>query len=700
VLVTFSALIPAVLLAVAGWLDYQTVSARAHDYVLTTTNALAEQAKEALQTANLILARTLDHVEGMNWETINASREVHDFLARVASELPQVQSVFLVDPQGFNSASSRAFPMERFDNRQREYFIKASSGETGLYVASAFLGQMTGRPGFTVSRPRVINSQFDGVAVVTLSPTYFQTFYEKISLVPEASVATLLRTDGGLLARYPKDSAAIDRLPASSPLLQAVASGAESGVFHGRSSIDGHRRIGAFRRIEGQPLLAYFGLNTSAYLYQWYIHLAWMGGFAVLTSLALTFTSLLVLRQASKEEAHLRLLLAESERRKAAEEKVQYLQKMEALGRLSSGVAHDFNNLLSAVIGALELALKRIDDPERVRRFIGTALQAAQRGARLTGQMLAFSRSRNITTQPISINEVISDSDALIRRTVEPLVRVSYNLDQDLWLATADRVQLEVALLNLAGNARDAMPLGGELVFMTRNISFNEKDAPRIQPGDYVQLSASDTGEGMTKETLARAFDPFFTTKDIGKGTGLGLSQIYGFAEQLGGGAEIISAPGEGTTVTIWLPRAQSAIVKLSEEPVDVDLRVARSSLKILLVDDDDTVRSLAHEMLEDCGHTVTAAENGRTALAMLHADIEYSLLLTDFAMPVMNGAELAQETIQLRPQLPILFMTGYADRDGLKRWIEAGYRVLKKPFTAEELDKAIRQMIGSSVPG
>jgi two-component system NtrC family sensor kinase len=425
-LIAAAVLVPTLLFCVTASFDYHATQSRAEEYVITTTNALAEQMQAALQTANMILARTLDYVAGMDWQTIGTSRDVHEYLAKIDRDLLFVQSVFLVDPDGRNSASSRAFPMQPFDVRDREYYISAKAGDLTPHITPTFSGKMTGEPGFTVSLPRLTNGRFDGVVAVTLSPSYFQRFYEQIAPPVKNASAALVRIDGKLLMRYPGADSGPGEVPRSSPLLQAAASGAASGIFVGKSSIDGITKLAAFRKVEGQPLLANFALAQSYYLRAWHIDLIWMCGFALLTAAALIWASMLVLSRAGTETAQLRQLLDEGERRKAAEQAVQHLQKMEALGRLSGGVAHDFNNQLTAIIGALELAANHANEPQRLMRLVNMAMSAAERGARLTSQMLAFSRNHDITPQPLDINTIIKDADALLQRTVESLIEISY----------------------------------------------------------------------------------------------------------------------------------------------------------------------------------------------------------------------------------------------------------------------------------
>ena len=369
-------------------------------------------------------------------------------------------------------------------------------------------------------------------------------------------------------------------------------------------------------------------------------------------------------------------LTAEIGERERAEARLVQAQKMEAVGQLTGGIAHDFNNLLTAVVGSLDLLLRRTDD-EKLRRLAGNALQAAERGAHLTAQLLAFSRRQRLLPAAIQPNDIVSGMGDLLARTIGPHVRVETRLEPNLWHALADATQLEVMILNLAINARDAMPTGGRLTIETANIpKVPAQLSTELPPGEYVAITVSDTGTGMPPEVLARAFEPFFTTKPPGKGTGLGLAQLYGFAKQSGGTVRIDSRLGDGTTVTVYLPRTTSARAAPIPEACDPP---PRERARILVVDDDDDVRLVAAAMIEEIGYDVVAAASGEAGLRELEHG-RFALLVTDIAMPGMTGVELARRVKTLAPDLPILFASGYADVQTFGEEL-ADELVLKKPF-------------------
>lgn len=382
-------------------------------------------------------------------------------------------------------------------------------------------------------------------------------------------------------------------------------------------------------------------------------------------------------------------LTAEIAERERAEERLVQAQKMEAVGQLTGGLAHDFNNLLTAVVGSLDLLLRRTDD-ERLRKLAGNALQAAERGAQLTSQLLAFSRRQRLQPTPINPNDVVSGMGDMLGRTIGPHIRIETRLEPGLWNALADRAQIEVMILNLALNARDAMASGGRLTISTSNL---ERVPPALAadlaPGEYVAISVSDTGTGMSAEIQARAFEPFFTTKEQGRGTGLGLSQLYGFAKQSGGTVRIQSAEGQGTTVTTYLPRTQVALVQ-PEATAPKSRR--RERMSVLLVDDDDGVREVCAAMLEDIGCDVTAAASGEEALQTLGSH-RFTIMLTDIAMPVMSGVELAQRTRDLYPDMPVLFASGYADLEAFGEQLSEE-TVVRKPYRLAELAARLETVV------
>jgi PAS domain S-box-containing protein len=399
--------------------------------------------------------------------------------------------------------------------------------------------------------------------------------------------------------------------------------------------------------------------------------------------------------EAKEAEAHLReRVAAEVAERLRAEEALRQAQKMEAVGRLTGGIAHDFNNLLTPIMGGLEIIASRTDDP-RLKRIAETGLESARRGAKLTSQLLAFSRLQRISMAPVDVGAIITNMKTLLRHTIGREIRIETRLDPAASHGICDANQLENALLNLGINARDAMLAketggGGTLTISTAVTRLDNE--PEVTPGDYICISVRDTGEGMAPDVLARATEPFFSTKPLGKGTGLGLAQVYGIARQSGGTIRIESKPGEGTNVDLLLPMAGAAAQAGESETGQVpDVGSASSGATILVVDDDHEVRGFLTTSLEDLGHQVIAAEGGAEALEQLK-EARPDLVLLDFAMPGMSGAEFAQVARAQMPDLPIVFVTGYAESEQLEAALGPSAPLLRKPFTLAQLAASVNE--------
>ncbi len=368
-------------------------------------------------------------------------------------------------------------------------------------------------------------------------------------------------------------------------------------------------------------------------------------------------------------------------------------QKMDAIGQLTGGIAHDFNNLLAAVLGSLELLRKRLPDDPKSQRLLDNAVQGAERGAALTRRMLAFARRQDLNPETVDVISLVAGMTDLLERSIGPAVIIETLFPPDLTLVRVDANQLELALLNLAVNARDAMPDGGRLVIAAAAETVAPGHASNLAPGDYVRLSVTDAGEGMDEATLARAMEPFFTTKGIGKGTGLGLSMVHGLAEQSGGRLILRSRVGEGTAAELWLPAAQSAA---SLPPLDQPVVTPAGDrlLTVLAVDDDVLVLLNTTAMLEDLGHKVFEAGSAREALDILRRQPDIDLVITDQAMPQMTGLQLAETIKAERPGLPVILATGYAE---LPADVDRILPKLSKPFSPKALRTMIATVLGSA---
>jgi PAS domain S-box-containing protein len=384
--------------------------------------------------------------------------------------------------------------------------------------------------------------------------------------------------------------------------------------------------------------------------------------------------------------------------RRNLEEQFRQAQKMEAVGRLSGGVAHDFNNLLGVIIGYAEFLQEQLDSQNTLRSSVDEILNAGKRAAALTRQLLAFSRQQVLDPKVIDLNGAVSDMEKLLRRLIGEDVELSTQLASDLGRVKADQGQLEQVVMNLAVNARDAMPEGGKLIIATENMVMDEAFVRRypypVQPGPYVCLSVADSGIGMDAETKARAFEPFFTTKEKGKGTGLGLSTVYGVVKQSGGYIDIFSSPGAGTTFKIYLPRIDEAVNLPA--PGQGGAGSFEGKETVLLAEDEASLRRLTRTTLEQSGYKVLEAKDGVEALAMSETcDLPIDLLLTDIVMPGMGGLALAQELTRRRPELRVVYMSGYTGQGvGTQGPIDPGTDFLPKPFTRVVLARKIREAL------
>jgi PAS domain S-box-containing protein len=396
-----------------------------------------------------------------------------------------------------------------------------------------------------------------------------------------------------------------------------------------------------------------------------------------------------------------RQLSTQIEERERVEATLRQMQRLEAIGQLTSGVAHDFNNLLTVVLGNVDMIERAAPDgplSERSIKRLGYIRAAAERGATLTAQLLAFSRRQRLEARPVDLNETVAGMRDLMQSSMSGSVKMAIALQPDLWSAMVDPTQIELIILNLAINARDAMEVGGSLTVATGNAVLGDPVHPEEPAsGDYVMIAVSDSGTGMTPEVRAKAFEPFFTTKAIGKGSGLGLAQVFGFAKQSGGGVGIETEIGVGTTVRVYLPRAteRRTMPGLATQPSPAERPASATGKRILLVDDDEPVREVTANMLRTIGGEVIERGSGAAALELILAGERFDLMVVDFAMPGMNGAELVAAVETRRPGLPALFVTGYADLTAIAG--VSADRIVQKPFQGDELQRKTARLLAKA---
>jgi two-component system, NtrC family, sensor kinase len=673
-LLAASLLIPLLLFALVAWQDRAAVLKDAEDEVADTADVLEANARDVFETQKLI-ARVIDGRLGwLSWEEIGASQSLHDFLTQFEAQYPQVLGVWLVDPSGRLRNSSRTFPVPVIDLSDRDYFLALRDKDVGTFISHVVMGRITAERNFNlVSRRSSTNGSFDGVIVVSVSPAYFTDFWRKI-VPPLDTMAGLLKNDLNVLAREPSSQASS---PSPDSAIASAIRQSDRGSLRTVSVVDGVDRLMAFRRVGAYDVYVVHGLGVNAALGLWYRHLALYGSFFALAAAALFLISTRV--------------FAEGNRRRVAEAQLHQAEKMEAIGQLTGQFAHDFGNILTGILLNLELLRGRPVDANQLDDAVDHAIAAAEQGQKAVRAMLAFARREPLESEVIDVDATLGGIDIMVRQALESKSRLAIAIPPGTWPIQADRIQLELAILNLAVNARDAMPDGGTLRITASNVRANGE--PNGLNGEFVALSVSDTGSGISRDIISKVFEPFFTTKEVGKGTGLGLSQVYSLATSCGGTATVDSTPARGTTVTLYLPKAPQAAPGTKEPGApafDTHEEHVERRGAILIVEDEERIRQVVAHVLRERGYSVIEADTGDEALATLPSHPEIVLIFTDIRMPGgRDGISMAAEARRLRPDLKILFATGYPG-DALRGFV--GATILRKPYRAHQVVEAVEK--------
>jgi signal transduction histidine kinase/ActR/RegA family two-component response regulator len=672
--------------------------------------AIEEHAANVLDTHSLVLQELGILTRGMTWEQISRDDRLKDSIGQLMRQFRHVASIGMTDAQGRVYLQNGREEKQEQSVATRDFFRAFQRGRTeSLYIGEAFASASGGLK-FGVSIARTTSDgQFDGVIFTAVPVDHLITFWRNFSPSSKDLIA-LWRTDGAVIARYPPKGDAEPVNPDGDLMLKAMR--VRRGLYTAVSSSDGVERINAFSRIKNYPLYVSLSVDTRPAARRWWAVIGPVGGSLLVGATMMVGLWLLAVRHtynqrlsAARWRDAARRLEREVERRELAEEALRQGRKMEAIGQLAGGIAHDFNNLLGGITGNLHLIRMRLKQgrTENLAHYVDAAESVVRRASTMTQRLLAFSRRQTLDPQPTDVNERVHFMQELIGRTVGPSIRLRIALAHGRCVTLCDANQLENALLNLAINARDAMPAGGELTITTtcERLSVQQAGALGITPGEHVSIAVKDTGSGMTPEVVQRAFDPFFTTKPIGEGTGLGLSMVYGFVTQSGGQVKIDSAPGAGTTVTILLPAHEGEVPASAPMPITRAAPRATAPTRVLLVDDEESLRGPLVELLTELGYEVTQAADAKQALNALRSPDTVHLLVTDVGLPGhMNGRQLADAAREQRPGLKVLFITGYdAAAASAESLLGTGMEIMIKPFRLDDFAHKVAKMTTVAQP-
>jgi two-component system NtrC family sensor kinase len=695
------ALLAAIVLPIALFLilainNYRHAHAAADERIERTINILQEHALKVFETIERAIAETNEVIRDMSDADIVAKEaRLHQRLSQLVATMPQFKSLWIFDRNGRSLVNSLVYPQPDVNFADRDYFrahvLKDPAGSgsgTGLFVGQVLKPREPYREGyfFSVSKARPSDDgSFRGVIQLSILPSYFENFFDKLQSAYPGGYAALVREDGAVLSRYP---AVYSTKLMSAALMDMMRNNPDGGFTTRVSAVDGIERRLGWKKLTNLPVYVVTGTETAAIRTEWLWTLAGYLAFGLPVTALLLGAIWVALERT-------RRLYQEMSRRAVAEGALRQAQRMEAIGQLTGGVAHDFNNILMIVKGNVHRLRRDLDDPKILRKLdmIDTA---SQRGESLVRQLLTFSRKQNLTPEVIDLAKRVRDFRSLLAPSLRGDIEIRIDVPATIAPVRVDQSELELAVLNLAVNARDAMPNGGVIEIAVRPVRLHGDPAHDRLTGDFVALSVSDTGCGIARETIGRIFEPFFTTKDVGKGTGLGLSQVYGFAKQSGGTVTVASQVGQGTTFTLYLPRSQEQPQR--SPPVQIGEAAPAAAGSVLVVEDNTEVADIATALLNELGYQVTRVASAQTALDVLRSGEQFDLVFSDVVMPGgMNGVELAQEIARDYPALPVVLTTGYYN--AVDKPLPRGLPVLRKPYDIGELKRVLRAAICNSQP-
>jgi two-component system NtrC family sensor kinase len=685
-----SLVLPAVLFVFAATVSYWNFERITDERIDRSLDILHEHALKVLETIDRTFAEIDEITRGMSDDDIRLNEgPLHERLKQIVAGMPQLQGIAIIDHDGHPLVSATAFPVPKDLNfADRDYFQAHAQGQAGTYVSAVHSPRMNGITSyfFAVTRARPSDDgNFNGVVSIAALPEYFEDFYAKMGR-GEGSYFGLARADGSFLARFPVPKERITKLDERSQYRAGIAQGLDRYIYTVVSQFDHvERRIG-FRKLAGFPLYVLAGEEKSAIVSEW---LSYMSSHLVfgLPATAFLYAGLALALRRTKR------LYDEADRREQAEGALRQSQRLEAIGKLTGGVAHDFNNLLMIISGNVQRLRAELSEKKHTR-MLDMIATATQRGETLTRQLLAYSRQQTLSPQVIDLSQRLPQIREVLARSLTTDIDIKVDVPDGVCAVRVDPGEFELAILNLAVNAKDAMPGGGTLSIRAKPVILKGETTEEGLIGEFVAIRVSDTGHGIPNDIQPRVFEPFFTTKEVGKGTGLGLSQVHGFAKQSGGTVTISSSEGRGATVTIFLPRSHEPAMPVQPpESVEAPTETAGT---VLLVEDNADVAEVAAGYLRQLGYRVRSVANAQAAIAALRLDGNVDLVFSDILMPGgKNGLDLAQEISVRFPDMPVLLTTGYSA--SAQAAVGHGVVVLQKPYDLEILRRHINEAIDAA---